>query len=114
MIHRNILVCAVLAAALMAAAVPAIAAPTTPAVPASDAYAMASLFTSAVPIHSQCTSLPYCRYLVTECASGEELGVPCGRDIGEEPEQAPPHQGTQCKCNYCPGYQGVICAIGHQ
>ena len=112
--HRNILVGAVLAASLLAAAAPAIAGPTAPAVPASDAYAMSSLFTSAVPVHNQCTSLAYCRYQQTECASEDQLGVPCGVDIGETPEQAPPHQGTQCKCNYCSGNPGVICAIGHQ
>lgn len=114
MLLRNVLVCSVLAAALMAAAAPANAASTTPAVPASDAYATSSLFTSAVPVHNQCTSLVYCRYQVTECANEGQLGVPCGRDIGETPEQAPPHQGTQCKCNYCSGNPGVICAIGHQ
>ena len=101
-----------LVAALVVA--PAFAATTSGALPPSDVYALASPFTSAVPVHSQCTSIPYCRYEITECADGEQIGVPCGRDQGEEPEQAPPHQGTQCKCNICPGYSGLICAIGHQ
>lgn len=110
MVLRFVLVCAVLAVMMAGGAEAA----TGPAVPASDAYALASPFTSAVPIHNQCTSLPYCLYLKTECASADQLGVPCGRDIGEPPEQAPPHQGTQCKCNYCSGLPGLVCAIGHQ
>lgn len=92
---------------------PAVAGPSA-TVPATDAYALGSPFSSAIPVHNQCTSIPYCRYEITECADTSQLGVPCGRDQGEEPESAPPHQGMQCKCNYCSGHPGIICAIGHQ